>query len=133
MNLLCKRCSPNKHLYQWEERGFRGGSDKKMRRMWLGREIFVVCLPPFGIEMDHPSFSIQPFNYIMIDLDLRQPVVYFNIWGYAGFLNGFNIKLGKNIFDGAETKIFKVFNLKNIFCKFCDTLNIKRNVLLVQI
>ena len=27
-------------------RGFRGGSDKKMRRMWLGREIVVVGLPP---------------------------------------------------------------------------------------
>ena len=28
-----------------EGRGFRGGSDEKMR-MWLGREIFVVGLPP---------------------------------------------------------------------------------------
>ena len=27
-------------------RGFRGGSDEKMRRMWLGREIVVVGLPP---------------------------------------------------------------------------------------
>ena len=25
--------------------GFRGGSDEKMRRMWLGLEIFVVGLP----------------------------------------------------------------------------------------
>ena len=27
-------------------RGFRGGADKKIRRMWLGREIVVVGLPP---------------------------------------------------------------------------------------
>ena len=29
-------------------RGFRGGSDEKMRRMWLGREIVVAGLPPFN-------------------------------------------------------------------------------------
>ena len=29
-----------------EGRGFRGGSDEKMRRMWLGLEIDVVGLPP---------------------------------------------------------------------------------------
>ena len=29
-----------------EERGFRGGSDEKMRRMWLGLEIFVTGPPP---------------------------------------------------------------------------------------
>ena len=29
-------------------RGFRGGSDKKMRRMWLGREIVVAGLPPLA-------------------------------------------------------------------------------------
>ena len=31
-------------------RGFRGGSDDKMRRMWLGREIVVTGLPPLPIE-----------------------------------------------------------------------------------
>ena len=30
--------------------GFRGGSDEKMRRMWLGQEIVVVGLPPLVIE-----------------------------------------------------------------------------------
>ena len=29
-----------------EGRGFRGGSDEKMRRMWLGQEIDVAGLPP---------------------------------------------------------------------------------------
>jgi len=29
-----------------EGRGFRGGSDEKMKRMWLGLEIVVVGLPP---------------------------------------------------------------------------------------
>ena len=29
-----------------EGRGFRGGSDEKMRRMWLGREVVVASLPP---------------------------------------------------------------------------------------
>ena len=31
-------------------RGFRGGSDDKMRRMWLGREIVVTGLPPLPVE-----------------------------------------------------------------------------------
>ena len=29
-----------------EGRGFRGGSDEKMMRMWLGLEIIVAGLPP---------------------------------------------------------------------------------------
>ena len=29
-------------------RGFRGGSDEKMRRMWFGLEIDVVGLPPLS-------------------------------------------------------------------------------------
>ena len=29
-----------------EGKEFRGGSDEKMRRMWLGREIVVAGLPP---------------------------------------------------------------------------------------
>ena len=32
-------------------RGFRGGSDEKMRRMWLAREIVVVGLPPLLYQM----------------------------------------------------------------------------------
>ena len=35
-----------RYLYQREGREFRGGSDEKMRRMWFGREIVAVCLPP---------------------------------------------------------------------------------------
>ncbi len=35
-------------------RGFRGGSDEKMRTMWLGIEIVVVGLPPL----------VQPFGQI---------------------------------------------------------------------
>ena len=31
-----------------EGQGFRGGSDQKRRRMWLGREIVVPGLPPLG-------------------------------------------------------------------------------------
>ena len=38
----------NKHLYHWEGREFRGVSDKKMRSMWLGREIVVAGLPLLG-------------------------------------------------------------------------------------
>ena len=46
LNIIYKRCFTKKHLYQWEEREFRGGSDKKMRRMWLGLDIVVAGLPP---------------------------------------------------------------------------------------
>ena len=34
-----------------EGRGFRGGLDEKMRRMWLGREIVVAGLPPLGEQL----------------------------------------------------------------------------------
>ena len=30
----------------FEGQGFRGGSDEKMRRMWLGLEIVIAGLPP---------------------------------------------------------------------------------------
>ena len=40
-------------------RGFRGGSDEKMRRMWLGREIVVVGLPPILREI--LSFHLSKF------------------------------------------------------------------------
>jgi len=32
----------------FEGQGFRGGSDEKMRRMWLGLEIGVAGLPPLS-------------------------------------------------------------------------------------
>ena len=41
-----------KNSFIWEDekklngRGFRGGSEEKMRRMWLEREIVVAGLPP---------------------------------------------------------------------------------------
>ena len=56
--LLCSNVARFfKNSFIWEDetlkkiilkgRGFRGGSDEKMRRMWLGLEIDVVGLPPF--------------------------------------------------------------------------------------
>ena len=39
-------------------REFRGSSDEKMRRMWFGREIVVVGLPPLteeGTQKYNPS------------------------------------------------------------------------------
>ena len=33
-------------IVERREEGFRGGSDEKMRRMWLGLEIVVAGLPP---------------------------------------------------------------------------------------
>ena len=39
-----------------EGRGFRGGSDEKMRRMWLGLEIVVAGLPPIGLHR-----SVKPW------------------------------------------------------------------------
>jgi len=50
-----KDWTPKKKL---KERGFRVGPDKKMRRMWLGREIVVVGLPPLteeGTQKYNPS------------------------------------------------------------------------------
>ena len=36
-----------------EGRGFRGGSDEKMLRMWLGLEIVVAGLPPLVEPFKH--------------------------------------------------------------------------------
>jgi len=33
-----------------EGRGFRGGSDEKLKLIWLGREIVVAGLPPLIIQ-----------------------------------------------------------------------------------
>ena len=33
-------------IVERREKGFRGGSDEKMRRMWLGLEIVVAGIPP---------------------------------------------------------------------------------------
>ena len=35
--------------------GLRGGSDEKMRRMWLGLEIVVAGLPPLDRQTDGQS------------------------------------------------------------------------------
>ena len=43
--------STYEHFYQWEGLEFRGCSDEKMRRIWLGREIVVLSLPPLNTHM----------------------------------------------------------------------------------
>ena len=53
-------------------RGFRGGSDEKIMRMWFGLEIDVVGLPPLVIVLSeietfvwcivHPECLISIFN-----------------------------------------------------------------------
>ena len=49
INIINIQCAiQKKHLYQWEGRASRGGSDEKMWRMWLGREIIVADRPPLG-------------------------------------------------------------------------------------
>ena len=35
----------------FEGRGFRGGSDEKKRRMWLGQEIVVASLTTFNFYL----------------------------------------------------------------------------------
>ena len=42
-----------------EGRGFRGGSDEKMRRMWLGREIVVAGLSPL---VKQPINKLKLYN-----------------------------------------------------------------------
>ena len=44
-----------------EGREFRGGSDEKMRRMWLGVEIVVAGLPPL-VEPSRRNWSVCAFN-----------------------------------------------------------------------
>ena len=43
-------------------RGFRGGSDEKMRRMWFGIEIDVVGHPPLGNARSHKKFGPDRFS-----------------------------------------------------------------------
>ena len=49
-------------------RGFRGGSDEKMRRMWLGREIVVAGLPP---SLDPLDALQSTRNVVFIEMDTR--------------------------------------------------------------
>ena len=44
-----------------EGRGFRGGSDEKMRRMWLGLEIVVAGLPPLAQLMRNLLYVLLPW------------------------------------------------------------------------
>ena len=48
-------------------RGFRCGSDEKMRRMWLGLGIVVVALPP-TIYLRLVSWHTQPLNRFILQL-----------------------------------------------------------------
>ena len=41
-----------------KERGFRGGSDEKMRRMWLGLGFVVVGLPPLTHHYEYDASSV---------------------------------------------------------------------------
>ena len=78
-------------------RGFRGGSDEKMRRMWFGLEIDVVGLPPLAwvkavvgpyllLELLDSSFilfstelsSKNRFNFYLADFHGRN-------WRISGF------------------------------------------------
>ena len=54
-------------------RGFRGGSDEKMRRMWLGLEIDVVGLPPLV------QLTLHSLKAFLIKYDLDISTVYFLI------------------------------------------------------
>ena len=42
-------------------RGFQGGSDEKIRRMWLGSEIVVVGLPPLFRTNTSQSYFMFAF------------------------------------------------------------------------
>ena len=44
-------------------RGFLGGSDEKMRRMWFGLEIGVVGLPPLA-AVNAESSRILDSNFV---------------------------------------------------------------------
>ena len=52
-----------------EGRGFRGGSDEKMRRMWLGLEIDVVGLPP----LIQQSLNLRSCLFILLSLKTHTP------------------------------------------------------------
>ena len=53
-----------RHLKKKVFRGreFRGGSDEKMRKMWLGRDIVVVNLPPL-VQYHNKSFDFKRSKY----------------------------------------------------------------------
>ena len=48
-----------------ERRGFRGDSDEKMRRMWLGLDIVVAGLPPLVSHIIKLSTNINNFYLIV--------------------------------------------------------------------
>ena len=50
-----------------KRRGFRGGSDEKMRRMWLGLEIVVAGLPPLVLQFHEKKSFINFFVLFLAD------------------------------------------------------------------
>ena len=76
-----------------EGRRFRGGSDEKMRRMWLGREVVVTGLPPLGQVRSHTKvgpyrFSRFDIYWIQTDLqtakDIQAEYMKYNKWVSSG-------------------------------------------------
>ena len=58
-------------------RGFLGGSDEKIRRMWLGRKIVVDGLPPLKIQIECFHWSW----FWIINIKKIPPVLALSKWG----------------------------------------------------
>ena len=75
-----------------EGRGFRGGLDEKMRRMWLGRELGVAGLPPLLqpwvklMDLETPWLVIEDSNkYYIVTIN---SVCQYNILWYLHHVTG---------------------------------------------
>ena len=61
-----------------KELGFRGGSDEKMSRLWLGRKNVVVGLPPLDIQCTgYFSVTVFPGKHDQIETDHQEPSLCF--------------------------------------------------------
>ena len=63
------------HIIILELRGFRGGSDQKMRTMWLGLEIFVAGLPPPALP--NMFFYSLVLKFLNIIFNCKQLLVFY--------------------------------------------------------
>ena len=95
-----------------EGRGFRGGSDEKIRRMWLGLEIVVAGLPPLRYQW----VKIPNFLKSIKSLELVLKVSTFQNWSLHNFvLNNANVstknKNKKLIKNGCFDSLLHILSL----------------------
>ena len=66
-SFICEGKTLKKIILKGQE--FRGGSDEKMWRMWLGREIVVAGLPPLPVHLIN-KVTLKKVSKFFADIEM---------------------------------------------------------------